>query len=84
MKKQERYAEYFKKFKYWAKRVIGVILVITLTYVTGSFFPNQYILKDYDKKYEAYLEKLKELDLREPEFAYANDLQFVKSYAQMY
>ena len=44
-----------------------------------SFFPNQYILKDYDKKYEiAYLEKLKELDLREPEFAYANDLQFVK------
>ena len=80
MKKQERYAEYFKKFKYWAKRVIGVILVITLTYVTGSFFPNQYILKDYDKKYEAaYLEKLKELDLREPEFAYANDLQFVKA-----
>ena len=80
MKKQERYAEYFKKFKYWAKRVIGVILVITLTYVTGSFFPNQYILKDYDKKYvAAYLEKLKELDLREPEFAYANDLQFVKA-----
>ena len=31
----------------------------------------------------AYLEKLKELDLREPEFAYANDLQFVK-HAQMY
>ena len=76
MKKQESTLLYFRKFKYWAKRVIGVTLVITLTYVTDSFFT--YILKDYDKKYNS-IEKLKELDLRSFQFAYSNDLQFIKN-----
>ena len=34
------------------------------------------MLAEYEN---SYLDKLKELDLREPEFTYANDMQFVKA-----
>ena len=74
------YVEKIRIAKMWAKRIIGVSLLFIITYVIGTFNPNDYKLNKLSKQYEnKYLEKLKELDLREPEFTYNNDMQFVRA-----
>tara|TARA_B100000902_G_scaffold6690_1_gene8669 strand:- start:3253 stop:3942 length:690 start_codon:yes stop_codon:yes gene_type:complete len=74
------YVEKVRVAKMWAKRIIGVSMLFLITYVIGTFNPNDYKLNKLSKEYEyKYLEKLKELDLREPEFTYNNDMQFVRA-----
>ena len=64
----------------WTKRLLGIGILFGSIYLIGTFHPNNYILHKYEKQYELkYLEKLKELDLREPSFEYNNNMQFVRA-----
>jgi len=64
----------------WTKRLLGISLILSLTYLWGTFYPNKYTQHINEKEYELkYLEKLKELDLREPAFEYNNKMQFVRA-----
>ena len=72
--------DYWSEVKKWTKRISALIIVSFIIFATGTFYPNDYKLRNVKVEYEnAYLEKLKELDLREPEFQYNNDLQFVRA-----
>ena len=72
--------DYWSITKYWAKRVSVIIVSIFFIFAVGTFYPNDFTLRHIKIEYEnSYLDKLKELDLREPEFQYNNDLQFVRA-----
>lgn len=74
------YKEKIRITKLWIKRVLGVSMLFLITYVVGTFNPNTHSTNKLAKEYETkYLERLKELDLREPEFTYKNDIQFVRA-----
>ena len=58
--------------------VSSIICVMAFSY--GTFYPNKWSKESVNAELEKYyLEKIKDLDLREPEFTYNNDIQFVRA-----
>jgi len=58
--------------------VSGIICVLVFSW--GTFYPNKWTKQKVNAELEHfYLEKIKDLDLREPEFTYNNDIQFVRA-----
>ena len=79
-KQLKQTTDYWSEAKIWAKRISLVIITAFIIFATGTFYPNDYTLRNVKVEYEnSYLDKLKELDLREPEFTYSNDIQFVRA-----
>ena len=79
-KQLKQTTDYWSEAKKWAKRISLVIITAFIIFATGTFYPNDYTLRNVKVQYEnSYLDKLKELDLREPEFTYSNDMQFVRA-----
>ena len=79
-KQLKQTTDYWSEAKKWAKRISLVIITAFIIFATGTFYPNDYTLRNVKVEYEnSYLDKLKELDLREPEFTYSNDMQFVRA-----
>ena len=62
------------------KVFFAVLALMTITYYWGTFNPNKSAIavvnEDLDK---FYMNKIKEMDLQEPEFTYINDTQFIRS-----
>ena len=70
----------YSSIKTWVKRISGVLVLAFIIFACGTFNPNDWVTQKLEKKYEKkYLEDLKALDLREPEFSYENDTQFVRA-----
>ena len=70
----------YSSLKTWSKRILGTIVIAFSIFAMGTFYPNEYVENKLDKKYEEkYLSDLQALDLREPEFSYTNDTQFVRA-----
>jgi len=62
------------------KLILAFCLVAFVSYKAGQFVPNQKaIAKEMHKLEDLYIEKIKVLELKEPEFAYTNDVQFVRA-----
>ena len=58
--------------------VSGIICVLVFSW--GTFYPNKWTKQKVNAELEHfYLEKIKDLDLREPEFVYNDDIQFVRA-----
>ena len=58
--------------------VSGIICALVFTW--GTFNPNKWSKQKVNNELENfYLEKIKDLDLREPEFTYNDDIQFVRA-----
>ena len=58
--------------------VSGIICALVFTW--GTFNPNKWSKQKVNAELEHfYLEKIKDLDLREPEFTYNDDIQFVRA-----
>ncbi len=54
-------------------------IILAATYGFGTFHPNSYATqKVYLQAEQEYLSKIKDMELREPEFTYSNDVQFVR------
>ena len=64
----------------YTKIFFVVLAMMTITYYWGTFNPNKSAIavvnEDLDK---FYMNKIKEMDLQEPEFTYINDTQFIRS-----
>ena len=68
--------------KSWYITKIGFVIAIIclLAYGYGTFKPNKWAKdKVNDDVENFYLQKIADLDLREPEFTYSNDIQFVRA-----
>ena len=65
---------------YVTKIVFGLTIICLLAYGYGTFKPNKWAKdKVNDDVENFYLKKIADLDLREPEFMYNNDIQFVRA-----
>ena len=65
---------------FYTKVLFAVMALMTATYYWGTYNPNKSAIAvvNYDlDKY--YMNKIKEMDLQEPEFTYINDTQFNRS-----
>ena len=58
--------------------VSGIICALAFSW--GTFYPNKWTKQKVNAELESfYLLKIKDLDLREPEFVYNDDIQFVRA-----
>ena len=65
---------------YITKIFFALAIICLVAYGYGTFKPNKWAKKDVNNELELfYLNKIKDLDLREPEFVYNNDVQFVRA-----
>ena len=65
---------------YITKIFFALAIICLVAYGYGTFKPNKWAKKDVNNELELfYLNKIKDLDLREPEFIYNNDVQFVRA-----
>jgi|TARA_B110000971_G_C19945770_1_gene470977 flagellum-specific peptidoglycan hydrolase FlgJ len=64
----------------WTKITFAVSILCVSAYWYGTFKPNKWSTATVTAQLEQfYLEKIKDLDLREPEFTYSDDMQFVRA-----
>ena len=58
----------------------AVAIISIIIFGIGTFYPNSIAQKQVKLETESYyLNKIKQMDLREPEFTYNNDVQFVRA-----
>jgi len=58
----------------------AVAVISIIIFGIGTFYPNSIAQKQVKLETESYyLNKIKQMDLREPEFTYNNDVQFVRA-----
>jgi len=64
----------------YTKVFFATSIICIIAYAFGTFNPNKIASKKVNADLEKYyLNKIKDLDLREPEFTYNNDIQFVRA-----
>jgi len=69
-----------KKIKSTIYVTLGVIVVITLTYVYGTFNPNQHVITKIEDQFHKHEMKIiEELGLKEPEFEFTDKPSFINA-----
>ena len=64
----------------YTKIFFAVLALMTITYYWGTYNPNKNAIKKVNAELDIfYMNKIKEMDLQEPEFTYINDTQFIRS-----
>ena len=64
----------------WTKILLLILILLSIAFSLGRFYPNKLAVKRVNHNLENYyIVKIKSLDLREPEFTYHNDVQFVRA-----
>ena len=80
MPKKYDWYKLLDKSWYLTKILFALALICSLAYGYGTFKPNKWAIdKVNDDVENFYLKKIADLDLREPEFTYNNDIQFVRA-----
>ena len=65
---------------YYTKVLFAVLALMTITYFWGTYNPNKTAVSSANEELEKfYIKKIKDMELREPEFIYSNDIQFVRA-----
>ena len=65
---------------FYTKVFFAVLALMTATYYWGTYNPNKNAIKKVNAELDIfYMNKIKEMDLQEPEFTYINDTQFIRS-----
>ena len=65
---------------FYTKIFFAVLSLMTATYWWGTYNPNKSAIKKVNAELDIfYMNKIKEMDLQEPEFTYINDTQFIRS-----
>ena len=80
MPKKYDWYKLLDKSWYVTKIAFGLAIICLLAYGYGTFKPNKWAKDRVNNDVENfYLKKIADLDLREPEFTYSNDIQFVRA-----
>ena len=65
---------------FYTKVFFAILALMTATYMWGTYNPNKKAVKQANVELEQfYIQKIKDMELREPEFVYNNDIQFVRA-----
>jgi len=65
---------------FWFRVTAGLIVLSIISYGVGTFYPNKMAIDKVSEDTEQYyISKMKDMELREPEFTYSNDIQFVRA-----
>ena len=65
---------------FYTKVFFAILALMTATYYWGTYNPNKKAVKQANQELEIfYIQKIKDMELREPEFVYSNDIQFVRA-----
>ena len=65
---------------FYTKVLFAVMALMTATYYWGTYNPNKKAVNSANETLEKfYIQKIKDMELREPEFVYHNDIQFVRA-----
>ena len=65
---------------FYTKVLFAVLALMAATYYWGTYNPNKKAVNSANESLEKfYIQKIKDMELREPEFVYHNDIQFVRA-----
>ena len=65
---------------FYTKIIFALSIFGIVTYGWGTFYPNQKAVSQVNSELDKYyVDKIKQMDLQEPQFIYNNDIQFVRS-----
>ena len=65
---------------FYTKLLFALGIFCTIGYGWGTYNPNKTAIADVNTELDKfYVNKIKEMDLQEPEFTYNNDIQFVRA-----
>ena len=65
---------------FYTKVIFALSIFGIVTYGWGTFYPNQKAVSKVNSELDKYyVDKIKQMDLQEPEFVYNDDTQFVRS-----
>ena len=65
---------------FYTKVLFSMMALMLITYMWGTYNPNKKAVKQANVELEQfYIQKIKDMELREPEFVYSNDIQFVRA-----
>ena len=65
---------------FYTKVIFALSIFGVVAYGWGTFYPNQKAVSKVNSELDKfYVDKIKEMDLQEPEFVYNDDTQFVRS-----
>ena len=65
---------------FYTKVLFAMMTLMLITYMWGTYNPNKKAVKQANVELEQfYIQKIKDMELREPEFVYSNDIQFVRA-----
>ena len=65
---------------FYTKVIFALSIFGIVTYGWGTFYPNEKAVSKVNSELDKfYVDKIKEMDLQEPEFVYNDDTQFVRS-----
>ncbi len=80
MPKNFNWEKTLNKTWYWSKVILALIILTLLSYGYGTFHPNKHAKLKVNSELDIfYMNQIKDMDLREPEFTYTNDVQFVRA-----
>ena len=81
MPKNFNWEKTLNKTWYWSKVILALIILTLLSYGYGTFHPNKHAKLKVNSELDIfYMNQIKDMDLREPEFTYTNDVQFVLTF----
>ena len=64
----------------YTKVFFAVLILMVGSYFYGTYYPNKSAVADVNAELDKfYMNKIKEMDLQEPEFTYINDTQFIRA-----
>ena len=65
---------------FYTKVLFAMMTLMLITYWWGTYNPNKKAVNSANESLEKfYIQKIKDMELREPEFVYHNDIQFVRA-----
>ena len=80
MPSKQQWERWIHKSWFYTKVLFAVLALMTATYWWGAYNPNKSaVLKVNAELDEFYMNKIEDMDLKEPEFTYNNDIQFIRA-----
>ena len=77
---KDKWQRWLDKAWFYTKVLFALCIMSGVAFTWGSFYPNATAVSKVNSELDKYyVNKIKEMDLQEPEFTYINDIQFVRS-----